>query len=249
MTEMMSRLNATSARERLETAGSRMSAITMGLRDATMEARSHRDENLSPEGLGARRQEMVQAARERASRAVRDLRAEVDRDITVVRSWAELHTPRVPDDAVGLQRLGMAWDRARMQLDAGRSIREVLATADRDVALAVREWGPDWLRAHNASIRPVGLDGAAWPEPDTTGLVRSCDRRLAETVGGLSAAAIESLQAVEVARAGLEPMMRHAELEVMGANTDPTSLMSAALESRFAAQQASAGFAGAEVAS
>ncbi|MFH5822278.1 hypothetical protein [Georgenia sp. AZ-5] len=239
-TQQLARQRAQDARQRLAAAQQRATQINLELRNQLDEARRYQDPDLTAEGLRKRQEQMAATARDVASRKLAELKQDVETATAQVRSWADPLRPKVGDDAASLMRLQFAWDRARMLLESGRTVPEVLVNADADVALAVREWGPDWVRAQTP--RAQGMARTLQEEPDTSGLVRSAEARLAEVLGGQSAAAIEALRDVDVVQASLVPTVAFIDRQVSGVPADNRALMSAALESRFAAQEAVRGF-------
>ena len=139
------------------------------------------------------------------------------------------------DLPIQLQRMSLAWDRARAMLDNGRSVPQVLASAtDPAMVLAIREWGPDYLRAA-APTRP-GMDGLR-DEPDFTGLARSADDRLAELHGGEVKTAMGMLRDLGVTEAAGQAWGQAAGR--VSAGHDP---MHAAVQAHYAEQSAGAGY-------
>ncbi|WNB84531.1 hypothetical protein [Cellulomonas sp. ATA003] len=228
------------ARQRVSTARSRLTELHKQLDDALHAARTHRDPNLSDEGLGNKQRELTQRAHDTIGPQIKQLQAQVHGDADTLRRWAEDARPKVGDDATSLMRHQVAWDRVRMRLEAGMPMQQILTTATREEALAIREWAPAWMDAqtYNAA-QHGGLSAGLYSPPDTTGLMRSIDDRLAAIEGGQVAAAIAAAREAEVVVAGVEPIVRHLDTLAAGGQSDA---LGAALESHYKAQEAAAGY-------
>lgn len=237
MTDFLARMNANDSRAALQELKQRISRVNRDLQTAVANARGFQDPDLSPQGLANRREQLMEQARSKAAAELKQLGGERQRHEARVRAWAEPKRPKVADDPVQLQKLSMAWDRARAMLDAGRSIPQVLATAtDPLVPLAIREWAPDYLRASTPA--PSGMDGLR-EEPDYSGLVRSADDRLAELHGGDVKTATGMLRELEVTNAGWQAQQRAIDTQVAGG---PFDGLYAAIETHYAEQSAGAGY-------
>lgn len=230
MSHILDRMTAQEAHAKLADLNQRSQRVNVDLMRELDAARSYTDPDLSPEGLGKRRQEMADAARQKAAKALEALQVDQRQAADRIRRWAGDKRPGIGDDPVQVTKVSMAWDRARAMLDAGRSIPEVLANAtDPALVLAVREFAGDWLAA-----QPRQADTG---RPDTTGLTRTADARLAELHGGDTAAALRMLHDLEVAEAGWQA--RGSSVDQLG---DPSARLSAALGAHYAEQIAGAGY-------
>ncbi|RBY94087.1 hypothetical protein DQ244_01625 [Blastococcus sp. TBT05-19] len=240
MSHVLDRLKVQESRAALPGLAKRMQTLQMELTREITAARAFTDPDLSPEGLGKRREQLAETARKRADQELTALTAEMRQHIGRVREWAESRRPRVVDDPVQLQKMSLAWDRARAMLDNGRSIRQVLAeSSDPAMVLAVREWGPDYLRANEP--RDSGLAGYAQrPEPvDYSGLIRSADERLGELLRGEVATAVAALRELDVMEAGWQSRSANVGQQIVGGAHDP---LQAAIEAHYAEQMAGAGY-------
>lgn len=226
------------AGERLKANRARLTDLGKQLRQDLAEAANVPDpEDLSPEGLAkqvAFRQDQV---RRRLGGQITQVRSEIATDLDAVRRDADRVRPKVGDDALSLQRAQVKWDQVRMRLEAGMTIQNVLAGADRDTAMAIREWAPAWMEAQAFAVRPQDVTHLGHQAPDPSALLRSIDARLAEVEGGQVAKSLSALRAAEAAAAGAWPVVEHLESVVHGADPS-TGGLDAALASQFATQQA-----------
>ena len=241
MSDFLGKMKAADARIKLGDLRTRLDQINLDLRRSLDEARRFNDPDLSAQGLEKRREQMATLARQRASKLLEQLQQESRTTAAQMRDWAQGKRPRVEDDPVQLKKLSMAWDRARAMLDAGVPMGEVISRAtDPSMLLAIREWGGDYLRA--SWVRPKGLSGMHTMEPDTSGLARSADERLAQLAGGDTATAVRMLHDLDVFEAAAEPTMRFITGQINGGSMDPAALMAAEYEASMAAQVVQAGW-------
>lgn len=235
MSDYLDRWNAQEAHAKLADLAKRSQQIGRELQQALDYARGYTDPKLSAEGLAEKRAELAAKAQLAATQQVNNLRVEHQQASAAITAWAGSKRPRIADDAVQLQKLSLAWDRARALLDSGRSVGQVLESAtDPTMVLAIREWAPDYLRA--STPRQEGLVGLR-EEADYSALARSADDRLAQLHGGDVATAVTMLRDLEVAGAGINSRTHHAELRVAGAPHDP---LQAVLAGHYAEQFAGA---------
>lgn len=235
--------------ERLQENRRRLTELGKNLRNDLAEARRVPNaEDYSPEGLErmiAHRQDLV---RRKLGEQITQIKAQIAGDADLIRRQAEQARPQLGTDALALQRAQVKWDQVRMRLEAGMSIQHVLAGADVETAIAVREWGPAYLEAQAYSSRPTeGHLAAAYEPPDTTALMRSIDARLAQVGGPEVAATLEALREADVVAAGAGPVLQHLEQVAAGTDTHGGGL-SAAIESSLAANEARAYYASQEAA-
>lgn len=226
---LATKLAAGEARERLRQVKARTLDLQRAHTAALQQARNHRDPNLSPEGLANKREELTAAARAKLRDDLAELRKQSDADLQTMRAFAEEDRPKSAASELRQQRL---WDRARMLVESGRPVGQVIReTDDVEMLLAIRDEAPSWLRSQS---KPGN-------DPDVTVLLRSIDKRLGETAEGLPAvAAAWGLEAGAV-EASLKPTFDYLELEAQGQSRDGMALQ-AALASRAAGQEASRGF-------
>ncbi|RBY94826.1 hypothetical protein DQ244_06080 [Blastococcus sp. TBT05-19] len=248
MSDLLDRLNAQQAHGKLADLKHRLFLVDRDLRNALQEAAGYSNPDLTPEGLGKRRRQMEEIARTKAAKQLESLQAEQRQAAAQIRAWADGKRPMVADDdAAQLNRLTMAWANVQRALDNGRSMAEVITQfSDVPSLMAIREFGPNYLWA--TQPRRSGMEGYGQQEPDTSGLVRSVEDRLAEVAGGDTAAAHRMRRELEAVEAGWSVSARTLEQTVAGVRQDPTALMAAAFEARFAEQEATAGYQDASVA-
>ena len=80
------------------------------------------------------------------------------------------------DDPATLQR---KWDQARMRLDTGMSLRQIVATADADTLAAIKEWAPTWIDVQAQARQPSSPQGVGPGTARTLEqLINSIDERL-----------------------------------------------------------------------
>jgi hypothetical protein len=198
------------------------------------------DEGLNANGLQARREELAAAVRASVAPALAQLRAQVTAAAETLATQAAAGLPKEGDDPASIMRTQRAWDQARMQLDAGMSMRDIIERADAPTSFAIREWAPAYLdtqrhqaKASNGLMMPT-------PAPDHGPLMRTIDTRLAELTGPDTVAALAaSHNAIGVA-AYVEPGAKYLDSVITGGHSGQTALGSA-LESDFAEQEARAG--------
>jgi hypothetical protein len=130
-----------------------------------------------------------------------------------------------------------AWAKAKMLLDAGKSLHEVVRGADPAMLHAIGEWGPTYLQAEASKTREPGLAGLRDSPVDPKQLQRSLTNRWAEVVDGSDAEKIKAGLATEVDSAEFERTAQHLEAKVTGSNAG-VSDMYAALDAHYAAESA-----------
>jgi len=168
-----------------------MSALLRGLAAAQAKARGFVDPGLSPEGLQSKRDKLDAAARAEFAPRLEALRAEVTSDVAAAATKGAAALPKFGSDAAAIAQSQRAWDKTRLRLDAGMPLHAVLAGADVETALAVREWGPAWIEAQ--TYRAAAGRGSGTPSiPDHAPLLRSVDTRLAELTGPTAVAALSA---------------------------------------------------------
>ena len=128
-----------------------------------------------------------------------------------------------------------------MRLDAGMSLRAVLANASIEEALAVAEWGPAYTEAK--AYRPPTLGEALHPAGtavDHGPLMRSVDARLADVAGPKAVAALAAAREANAVRVGVEVQGKYLDSVIAGTFTSTTP-MAAAIDAHHAEQAARAG--------
>lgn len=190
--------------------------------NAQRDAAHLQDPDLSLPALERRRADL--AAQARATFAAEVAQVRRDADALTHRHARQLDRVPAPQGSTR-----DAWERVRMLLDAGRSLPEVIATADADTLLAIREWAPTYLE----TLAPAPLPGTPRQPVDVAPLERSVRERWAQLKGDkdLTAALAE-----EPALAGLQVRLKHAEA-VAGGN-DHAAGLAGAVEAQLAEQTA-----------
>jgi len=181
--KMRTGLTADAAAETIATAKAQKSALLKGLDAAHVKARGFVDPDLTPEGLERKRAELDAAAKAEFAPRFEQLRARVASAAETLTTQVSAQLPKFGDDAAAIARSQRAWDKARMRLDKGMSLRAVLANASIEEALAIREWGPAYTEAQQYKAPSIGEALNPGPAPDHGQLMRSVDTRLAELAG------------------------------------------------------------------
>jgi hypothetical protein len=233
---LATKLKAGEARERLQKVRARTLELQKRYTADRQAARSHTDPDLSGEGLGRKRQELEQAARQRLEQDVQALRSEAERDLATVRAFAQEDRPKSAASELRQQRL---WDRTRLLLESGRTLPQLIKeTDDVDTLLAIREEAGVWLRAQS---RPVPGAMGQRTEPDLDALLRSVDQRLAQVADGLGGVAVAWGLEADALEAGLKPTLGYLGQEAAGASYQGAGL-TAAIQARLAEQEAQRGY-------
>lgn len=187
----------------------------------------HKDPDLSPEG-----QEKADA------RARAALKAEFD---ALVREFEKeaAETKRVAEDAIpkGSADTQQHWQRARMLLDAGATLSEVVATADAPMLHAIQEWGPTYMQAAHIKARPEGMQALAAEQPDPQPLRNSIRNRWAQILDGFAPGRITRGVEAEVAEAQFQIRAKYLGQILQGQDTGTTHL-EVAMAAQIAGQQA-----------
>lgn len=238
--KMRSGLVAEAAAARIASAKADLLNLERNLTDALNKARAYTDPDLSNSGLQARREQLAKAAREAAGPALEQLRGQVTSAAETLATQAAAGLPKFGADPAAIARSQHKWDQVRMRLDAGMPMRDVLANADVETALAIREWGPAYNEAQTYRTPTIGESMGDQRVPDHGPLMHSVDTRLAELSGPDAVAAlVASHNAVGVA-AYIAPGAKHMDAVIAGINGGSTG-MSAAIEAHYAEQEARAG--------
>jgi hypothetical protein len=172
--------------------------------EAEQAARTYTDPNLSAEGLERRRAEMRDRARAALAEDVAELERTAARAADTVRRAAAAadQGPTDPSEALLAEmRQSRAWDRARLLLESGRPVGEVIASADLDTLRALRAELPAYLTAQTE--RPAGTEGGSWTEVDTAAVARTVEKTLADRLPGDQGAALRSRLELEAIEPGL----------------------------------------------
>lgn len=182
-------------------------ALAGTLRDLVAQLRqaeAFTDPDLNPEAINRRREQMRADALERA-RATIGTAHEVATFKAERAARAATAGASGQDTAADLTARAYAWERARMLLEAGRDLDDVLAGADELTARAVGEWAPTWLRAQ--TVRPSPEQDARghhlFTEPDTSHVLPAVAARLAEVAADPAPYVAAHATAAEAERTGL----------------------------------------------
>ncbi|NNM44596.1 hypothetical protein [Knoellia koreensis] len=235
------RRDAEKARDRISGARSRLSELRKALQAAIGEARSFTHPDYTPEGLGRRRQELVEQARARFRPQLEQLQAQVSNDADTIGRLAKSTRPALADDPVALQRALIRWDQVRGMLEAGKPLRSVVAEADVDTLVAVGEWGPSWLEAQAYADRPAAGSPMMreTPKVDGEALQSAITARLLEVADADTRWALSAQQVADQAVGGFTPMAEHVG-RLLDASGPPSSGLEAALAAHYGEQAATA---------
>ncbi|MBO0920364.1 hypothetical protein J1G42_05940 [Cellulomonas sp. zg-ZUI222] len=166
-------------------------------------AQTHRDPNLSPEGLSAKRAELTKSARERHAAALSSLRTRMEAEASTTAEQAEKVRPQADADT-----LARKWGQVRMRLDAAIPLQRIVAKADAETLAAIREYAPTWFEVQHEKRQPSGLTRT---DADVSAAMRqltnSIDARLIE-IGDATTA--EAIKADREARAAVAEFDNHA---------------------------------------
>lgn len=134
---------------------------------AIQKARSFSDPDLSQEAIHTKRAALVQAEEDRYAEARNTIQSDAERSHTIRSQAAGEARPKITDHA----QVAARWAQMKSLLDAGRTVRQVLAKADVAGVQAIQDYGPSYLEAKG--IAP-GLGHAGTTLPDVG---RLCDDR------------------------------------------------------------------------
>lgn len=202
----------------------RLNEATARYTAARHDAAHFEDEDLSIPARDRRRAELAQTAQDAYRHDVDAARAALD----AAQATHQRNLDRVPDPQGSTRD---AWDRARMLLDSGRTLAEVVATADRETLLALKEWAPTYLE----TIAPAPAPGEARVPVDLAPFERSLRTRWVELTGDQTLA---DALAQAPTLAALEVQLRHAE--AVAAGNGHAAGLRGAVEAELAAQAAAA---------
>jgi hypothetical protein len=206
--------------------------------DKVQAARAFTDPHLTAEGLDAKRTELVAQAGAQIGPRLDRLTELLDIAVTDLNAAAQAARPALNwSDAASIQRAQVKWDQARMLLTKGVPIRDVIANADVDTLLALREWGPSWLDAEAYQATDQGLAG--FTPTDHAAFERTIDQRIANVAGGDTAAALHAANDATATAAYAAPVVRQLRADLSGIRGGNTT-MGAAIEATFAEQAARA---------
>ncbi|MBS45409.1 MAG: hypothetical protein CMH83_20005 [Nocardioides sp.] len=229
---------AQTARVRLAQVRGQLTEVARQLNEDLGAANSYRDDYLSQAGLDAKRRELAGEARDRHQDSLEKLARAISYDVSIVRESVNSSRPAIGSDAAALMRSQMKWDQVRMRLQSGMPMTRVLATADTETALAIREWAPAWLEAQSYEVAPNGSGLADVPAVDVDGLLRSVDDRLAAQSVDFAEVVKASRQVEEIAAAA-EPTLGYLTQRLSGG---PSDGLAAAIASHSAAARATRPF-------
>ncbi|MFC9087052.1 hypothetical protein [Nocardiopsis dassonvillei] len=145
--------------------------------------------HLTPEGQRDRQDRQRAAARDKALARLDHLETEFNVNADYIRAAANaVHTPPTDPTAALLaeQRQTRAWNRAQTLLNSGRTVHQVIRTAnDADTIEALRAELPTWITAQSPARIGVIMGSDPDAARDFTPLMRTLDQRLAEITPGL----------------------------------------------------------------
>lgn len=198
-----------------------ISAAQRALNDQLGKAGAYVDPGLSTDGLQAKRQELATAAKATAAPQVEGVQAQASVDARMAAERASGLLPKAGTNADSTARLAAKWQQASMILTAGKPLAQVLATADAETALAIREYGPSWNEAAAYRAPTLGEALNPGPAPDHSALLRSVDSRLAELTGPAAVAALAESRAAAGVEAFVNVYADHLGNVIAGTAQNP----------------------------
>lgn len=197
---------------------------------ASTEAKNYSNPDLSAEGLAKRRAELEAKALNEHQQKLNELTSSFKRDAAAAKEAARKGIPAPPADT------SQAWGRAKMLLDAGQSLQQIVANADTAMLHALTEWGPTYLEAEAYKGRS---DDWAEVKIDAGPLQRSIQQRWGQVLGGDAPELLEKGKQAEVAEAQFLTTAEHFGHKLNGVATASDD-WTAAIEAKLAGQRAAA---------
>jgi hypothetical protein len=206
----------------------KLTELQRSYRAAVETAQAFTSPDLSNEGIGKRRAELTAKAGTDHRVKLDQLTREFKQEAAETKRAAEGEIPKPAGDT------SQAWGRAKMLLDAGQSLQQIVAKADPALLHAVTEWGPTYLEAEAYKARADG--GFAPVAVDSAPLLRSVRQRWSQVLDGSGAGRIQRGMGAEAAEAEFLVTAQHFGSKLDGIPTGADDL-TAAIEARLAGQQ------------
>lgn len=223
-------IDASTAVHRLAQTRTRdLAALRRRLSDALAAAHTFHDPDLTSDANARHRAEMARTAREQAAADLDRIEHEADHAAALVRAAADKATAPpagATEQLLAETRQARAWDRARALLDAGRTPREVIESADLDTLHALRTELPTYLAAQHA--KPQGLTGGEHTEPDPARILHAIDRARLDHLPRKQAAALRARLDLDALEPGLRETLAGLRREVDGTADQHAALQPAA---------------------
>ncbi|MFE5837224.1 hypothetical protein [Arthrobacter sp. NPDC056493] len=200
---------------------------------AVAKANEYTNPDLSAEGIDKRRAELIAKAGEDHKAKLDHLAREFKDEATETKRVAAAAIPTPAGDT------SQAWGRAKMLLEAGQTLQQIVAKADPALLHAVTEWGPTYLEAEAYKGRS---DGFAPVAVDAAPLQRSIRQRWTQVLDGFAPGRIERGAEAEAVEAEFQVTAQHFAARLDGIHVGADDL-TAAIEARLAGQRAGAGLA------
>lgn len=211
----------------------KLTELQRSYRAAVENAQAFTSPDLSIEGIGKRRADLIAKAGTDHKAKLDQLTREFKREAAETKRVADGEIPKPAGDTA------QAWGRAKMLLDAGQSLQQIVAKADPALLHAVTEWGPTYLEAEAYKGR---ADGFAPVAVDAAPLQRSIRQRWTEVLDGFAPGRIQRGAEAEAAEAEFQVTAQHFGSKLDGIRTGADDL-AAAIEARLAGQNAAADLA------
>lgn len=233
--------NVTRARQRLATARERLLQLRREADAELKTAASFKDDPnhpaFTPEGLQKHRDGLRAKVRAKYEPKVAELQSQIKADAKAAEEWFESNQPKLGDDPGKLMRAQSKWDQARGMLDAGASIREVIASADAETLVAIREWAPNYLTTQARKEHPAGLMAGEFKAPRELieNTLKLTDERLASVHEGDFGQAYKTATTARAESAHATPLLQHLTASLNGT---PTDGLRASLDAHYGAQAA-----------
>ena len=189
----------------------------------------HKDPDLSPEGQAKAEKRARAALKEKLEALTREFNKEAE------------ETKRVAAAAIpgGNGDTRQHWERAKMLLEAGATLHDIVSKADAPMLHAVQEWGPTYLEADHIKTRPEGLAGLATEPLNLASLNNSLRNRWVEILDGYAPGRISRGVEAEVAEAQYQVRAHHST-KVLGGVNPGESALEIAMAAQIAGQLARA---------
>lgn len=187
----------------------------------------HKDPDLSPEGQ--------EKAEKRARTALKSELDALTREFTTESAEAKrVAAAAIPKSDSDTR---TRWERARMLLDAGLTLHQVVAQADAETLHAIQEWGPTYLQAAHLKARPVDTTVEQAGEVDPAPLRNSIRNRWTQLLDGYAPDRIARGVEAEVVDAQFQIRAGHLSRVLDGVRTGESDL-GIAMAAQMAGQQA-----------